>query len=56
MLELKKGVDILTEVGGIRSIDEAWKLFRGKLKPEHIAKLEKIRTEEAEKLLKALEK
>lgn len=47
MLELKKGVDILEEVGGIKSIGEARKLFKGKLDPEHLARLEKIKTEEA---------
>ena len=31
MLELKKGVDILTETGGVKSIDEARKLFEEKL-------------------------
>ena len=31
MLELKKGVDILTEGGGIKPIDEARKLFQEKL-------------------------
>ena len=47
MLELKKGVDILTEVGGIKSIDEARKLFEEKLDAENLAKLKKIKTEDA---------
>jgi phosphoenolpyruvate carboxykinase (GTP) len=47
MLELRKGVDILSEVGGIRSIDDARKLFRDRLDRDHLAKLEKIKTEEA---------
>ena len=47
MLELKKGLDILTEVGGIKSIDEARKLFQEKLEQKHLAKLDKIKTEEA---------
>jgi phosphoenolpyruvate carboxykinase (GTP) len=47
MLELKKGVDILAEVGGIKSIDEARKIFREKLDKEHLARLDKIKTEEA---------
>jgi phosphoenolpyruvate carboxykinase (GTP) len=47
MLELKKGVDILTETGGIKSIDEARKIFEGKLDAENLAKLNKIKTEEA---------
>jgi phosphoenolpyruvate carboxykinase (GTP) len=47
MLELKKGVDILTEVGGIRQIDEAKKLFQEKLDQKNLRKLEKIKNEEA---------
>ncbi|MCK4873738.1 MAG: phosphoenolpyruvate carboxykinase (GTP) [Phycisphaerales bacterium] len=47
MLELEKGVDILTEVGGITSIDAARKLFQEKLDQEHVAKLGKIKNEQA---------
>ena len=47
MLELKKGVDILTEVGGITSIDEARKLFQENLDEKHLARLGKITNEEA---------
>ncbi|MHC4695953.1 MAG: phosphoenolpyruvate carboxykinase (GTP) [Planctomycetota bacterium] len=47
MLELKKGVDILAEVGGIKSIDEARKLFEEKLDQKHLARLGKIKNEEA---------
>lgn len=47
MLALKKGVDILTEVGGVTSIEDARKLFQQKLDPEHLARLEKIKSEEA---------
>ena len=47
MLELKKGVDILAEVGGIKSIDEARKLFEEKLDAKNLAKLKKIKNEEA---------
>jgi phosphoenolpyruvate carboxykinase (GTP) len=47
MLELKKGVDILSHVGGVKSIDEARKIFKDKLNPEHLARLEKIKNEEA---------
>ena len=47
MLKLKNGVDILSEVGGIQTIDEARKLFAEKLDAESLAKLEKIKTEEA---------
>ena len=47
MLELRKGVDILTEVGGIKSIGEARKLFEKALDAENLAKLNKIKTEDA---------
>ncbi len=47
MLELKKGVDILSAVGGIDSIDEARKLIKEKLDDEHQARLAKIKTEDA---------
>jgi len=47
MLELRKGVDILTEVGGIKSIEEARKLFEKTLDAENLAKLNKIKTEDA---------
>ena len=47
MLKLKEGVDILTEVGGIKSIDAARKLFEEKLDQTHLAKLGKIKNEEA---------
>jgi phosphoenolpyruvate carboxykinase (GTP) len=42
MLELKKGVDILSHVGGVKSIDEARKIFQDKLNPD-----EKIESEKA---------
>ncbi|MHC4549719.1 MAG: phosphoenolpyruvate carboxykinase (GTP) [Planctomycetota bacterium] len=47
MLELNAGVDILTEIGGIQSIDEANKLFQEKLDQDNLRKLDKIRNEEA---------
>ncbi len=47
MLELKKGIDILTEIGGIRSLDKARALFAQRLDEENLAKLSKIRNEEA---------
>jgi phosphoenolpyruvate carboxykinase (GTP) len=47
MLELKKGVDIITEVGGVRSIGEARKLFDDKLDQEHLGRLSKIKNEDA---------
>ena len=47
MLELKKGIDILAGVGGIRSLDEANALFKVKCDQGNLAKLEKITNEEA---------
>jgi len=47
MLELKKGVDILAAVGGIKTIDEARQLLEEKLDAQNLAKLNKIKTEEA---------
>ncbi|PIE33540.1 phosphoenolpyruvate carboxykinase (GTP) [candidate division KSB3 bacterium] len=47
MLELKKGVDILSEVGGIKTLNEAKALFSDKLDAESSAKLSKITNEEA---------
>jgi phosphoenolpyruvate carboxykinase (GTP) len=47
MLELKKGVDILAHCGGVKSINEARKIFKEKLNAEHLARIEKIKTEEA---------
>ena len=41
-----KGVDILAEVGGVKSIDEAREIFNEKLDPENLGKLEKIENEE----------
>ncbi len=46
-LELKKGVDILTEIGGVKTIDVADKLFNEKLDQESQDKLAKITNEEA---------
>ena len=50
MLQLKQGVDILTELGRIRSIEQARELFHKKLDATGLAKLERIRN--AEVLLK----
>jgi phosphoenolpyruvate carboxykinase (GTP) len=46
-LELEKGVDILTDVGGVTTIEQARKLFEEKLDAEHLAKLNRIKTEDA---------
>ena len=47
MLELKKGTDILAEVGGIRTVSEALKLLEGRLDAAQLAKIRSIRTGEA---------
>ncbi len=47
MLELKKGVDILSAVGNVNTIDEARKVFDEKLDADSKAKLNKIKNEEA---------
>ncbi len=47
MLEFKKGVDILSAVGGIRTLDEAKNLFEQRLDTIHLARLATITNEEA---------
>ncbi|MBN1356723.1 phosphoenolpyruvate carboxykinase (GTP) [bacterium] len=47
MLKLMTGIDILTELGGIHSIDAAWRLFRNRLSAGEQAKLEQIKTDDA---------
>ncbi|MEE9169242.1 MAG: phosphoenolpyruvate carboxykinase (GTP) [bacterium] len=47
MLELKKGDDILSVVGGIQTKQEADALFEKTLSKENLAKLSKIKNEEA---------
>ncbi|ADW19382.1 Phosphoenolpyruvate carboxykinase (GTP) [Desulfobulbus propionicus DSM 2032] len=47
MLEFKKGVDILSTVGGVTSINEARKLFEQRLDNEHRGRLAMIKNEEA---------
>jgi phosphoenolpyruvate carboxykinase (GTP) len=47
MLQLRKGVDILSEVGGIQSLDEAKKVFDVALDGANRAKLQKITTTDA---------
>jgi len=46
MLELKKGIDILTEVGGIHTLDEAKALFERTCDTEALARLAGIRNAE----------
>ncbi|MFC1706860.1 phosphoenolpyruvate carboxykinase (GTP) [Planctomycetota bacterium] len=47
MLELKKGVDILSAVGGIKTMDEARALFQEKLEAAELQKLERVQNEDA---------
>jgi len=47
MLELKKGMDILSIVGGIETLDEARMLFEDRCSQEGMAKLSRITNEEA---------
>ena len=47
MLEYKKGVDILSAVGGVTTIGEAKQLFAQQLDEKHLARLAKITNEEA---------
>jgi phosphoenolpyruvate carboxykinase (GTP) len=47
MLRLREGVDILTEIGGINTLDEANRLFQTRCDRETIGKLGAIRNEEA---------
>ena len=47
MLELKKGADILSAIGGVHSIDAALALFASKLDVDSRAKIGRIGNEEA---------
>ena len=47
MLELKKGIDILREIGGVKSIEEARTVFRDKMDRESLDRIGKIKNEEA---------
>ena len=47
MLKLKEGVDILADIGSVKSIDDARKLFEQKLDSENLEKLNRIKTEDA---------
>jgi phosphoenolpyruvate carboxykinase (GTP) len=47
MLELKKGIDILGEIGGIKTLDEARAVFEAKCDPENLAKISAITNGEA---------
>ena len=47
MFELKKGIDILSHIGGLKGSDEADKVFRDKMDDENFKKIKKIKNEEA---------
>lgn len=47
MLELKKGIDILAEIGEIHTLDEAKALFEFRCDQENVTKLSRIASEEA---------
>jgi phosphoenolpyruvate carboxykinase (GTP) len=47
MLKMKHGVDILAEVGGVKTVDDARKIIAENLDAENQAKLAKIKTEDA---------
>lgn len=46
-LELKKGVDILTDIGGVKSVADAKKIFADKCDAAQLAKINTITTEDA---------
>ncbi len=47
MLEPKKGVDIIKELGGIRTLDEAMKVFEERMDARHLARIKQITVEDA---------
>jgi phosphoenolpyruvate carboxykinase (GTP) len=47
MLELKKGVDILCDIGGVKDADEVKRIFRDSMDDAEFAKIEKITNAEA---------
>ncbi len=46
MLERKKGYDIVTEIGGVRTVDAAYDLFGKRLDAEHVRRIRKIENPE----------
>jgi phosphoenolpyruvate carboxykinase (GTP) len=46
MLELKKGVDILADLGGVKSVGQARSLFEKKMDKDNLAKIGTIKNEE----------
>jgi len=47
MLELKKGVDILTDIGGVKTAEDVKRIFAENLEPAELAKMDKITNAEA---------
>jgi phosphoenolpyruvate carboxykinase (GTP) len=47
MLEMRKGVDILSEIGGVKTAAAAQSLFEQKLDADNLLKLSKIKNEDA---------
>jgi phosphoenolpyruvate carboxykinase (GTP) len=47
MFEKKSGVDIVSEIGGIRHIERARDLFERKMNSEHFGRIKQIRNQEA---------
>ena len=47
MLELNKGVDILTDIGGVKDAEEVKRVFRDSMDDDNFAKIEKITNPEA---------
>lgn len=39
MLELKKGIDILSEIGGVKSADQATSIFKEKMDDANFEKI-----------------
>jgi len=47
MFELKKGIDILSHVGGVKRAEEAEKIFRDSMDDVNFEKIQKIKNEDA---------
>ena len=47
MFELKKGIDILNNIGGVKSAEEAEKVFRDSMDDVNFEKIQRIKNEEA---------
>ncbi len=46
-LELKKGIDILSDLGGLKTVEEAYTVFKKKCNPDNLAKISTIKNQEA---------